>query len=425
MSTLKELRTQLADAKSAGRTILQAAKAEGRDTTETEEKTLAELDSKIAGINASIEREEQRQERERQYEIVGEAVRVTGGEDRIAQDPKRGFRSFGQFAGAVMRGAARGAALDKRLTIGAAPTSTANEGTGADGGFLVPPDFSSQIVSDMEDGSVLFPLVDDSTVSGNGMVFPADEDTAWSTSGIRVYWEGEGQQATQSNPLLKSKELRLRKLFGLVPITEELAADATAVESYVESKAGAALAYALDDAFVNGGAGRPQGVVGHGGTVSVAKEGSQTAATVNITNVVKMFAAGARPQRMRWFANIDTFPQLFDMKDNSGNRVYQTAVAGLPDNPMGLLLGRPLTFLESCPTLGTVGDLIFADWSQYKVITKGGPQTATSMHLWFDYDVMAFRVTYRIDGQPWRASTITPAKGSAARGHFVTLATRS
>ena len=52
--------------------------------------------------------------------------------------------------------------------------------------------------------------------------------------------------------------------------------------------------------------------------------------------------------------------------------------------------------------------------SQYVcAIKSGGIESATSMHLWFDQDVMAFKFRMRIDGQPWMSSTITSRDSTA------------
>jgi HK97 family phage major capsid protein len=62
--------------------------------------------------------------------------------ENVAADPKRGFKSLGDFAADVQRSAISGRPTE-RLTIGAAAPSTyGNEASGADGGFLIPPEFS-------------------------------------------------------------------------------------------------------------------------------------------------------------------------------------------------------------------------------------------------------------------------------------------
>ena len=97
---------------------------------------------------------------------------------------------------------------------------------------------------------------------------------------------------------------------------------------------------------------------------------------------------------------------------------------GYNSAPYGMLLGRPVYPIEYASTLGTVGDILLADFTQYVVAQKGGMQAATSIHIAFLTDEMVFRITYRIDGEPIWHSALTPFKGSATKSPFVALATR-
>jgi len=45
--------------------------------------------------------------------------------------------------------------------------------------------------------------------------------------------------------------------------------------------------------------------------------------------------------------------------------------------------------------------------SAYALITKGGIEAASSIHIKFDYDETAFRFVYRVDGQPYYNAAIT------------------
>jgi hypothetical protein len=86
----------------------------------------------------------------------------------------------------------------------------------------------------------------------------------------------------------------------------------------------------------------------------------------------------------------------------------------------------PIVLTDACDTVGDVGDLILANMGGYRAITKaGGEEFATSMHLWFDQGVEAFRLTFRMDGEPILASAITPPNSSSTRSHFATIAVRS
>ena len=75
--------------------------------------------------------------------------------------------------------------------------------------------------------------------------------------------------------------------------------------------------------------------------------------------------------------------------------------------------------------VGTVGDIILADMSQYRLIRKGGVQGAQSQHVRFLYGENVFRWVMRVNGKPLWNAPLTVAKGSLQRSPFVTLATRA
>ena len=89
-------------------------------------------------------------------------------------------------------------------------------------------------------------------------------------------------------------------------------------------------------------------------------------------------------------------------------------------------MGKPVIPIEQCQALGTAGDIILADMSQY-VFAYRELQTAMSIHVYFTTDRSLFRFVMRVDGQPKLASAITPYKGGSSNSlsDFVTLETRS
>jgi hypothetical protein len=46
------------------------------------------------------------------------------------------------------------------------------------------------------------------------------------------------------------------------------------------------------------------------------------------------------------------------------------------------------------------------------------------MHVRFSYDEMAFRITYRVNGQPAWKTALTPKNGNSTVSPFVTLEAR-
>lgn len=347
-----------------------------------------------------------------------------------------GFKNFGEFARTVRLAGGPSPEEGARQRIQNALTTYGNEGTGADGGFMVPPDFRREIAEKVMGEQSLLSRTDQQTTTGNSIIFPVDETTPWQTSGgLQVFWEVEAGQKTQSKPLLGQNTVRLNKLIALVPVTDELLEDAPALDGYLRRKVPDKMTAKLNTAIMSGtGTGQLQGILGSGSLVTVAKETSQAADTIIFPNIVKMMARLYGPSYANavWLVNSNVIPQLMFMDFRTATAAPSTPVpVWMPNNsasgsPWSTLMGRPVIPMQSSPALGDLGDIVLADLSQYLTVTKGQQiRTDVSIHLFFDYDVTAFRFVMRVGGQPWWNTPITPENGSDTLGFFVALAERA
>ena len=128
-----------------------------------------------------------------------------------------------------------------------------------------------------------------------------------------------------------------------------------------------------------------------------------------------------------WFINQEIEPQLDKLSipvGTGGIPVYMPA-NGLSGSPFSTLKGRPVIPVEYCAALGTAGDILLANFQNYRWIDKAGIQTASSIHVQFLTDEMTFRWVWRCNGAPFDAAALTPYKGSGTLGHFVTVAVRA
>lgn len=356
---------------------------------------------------------------------AGEGARDMGSPARNAGN--RGFPTFGHFANAVREASeSRMVTVDQRLRNASAST-IATEGAGADGGFAVPPDYRSTILERVYNEDALIQRTDQQISSYNSITYPTDMTTPWQTTGgIQAYWEGEAAAIPQSKPALETVTLRLHKLTALVPVTEELLEDAPAMGSYVERKAGQKIDFKVSNAILWGnGAGMPLGVMNSPALVTQAAESAQTAATINAQNVVKMM--GRMPVENRrtavWLLNPDAEAQLPLM--TIANQPVYLPPGGLSGNMYGTLLGRPVIPHQTMQTLGTLGDIALVDLNSYITVTKsGGIKATSSIHLWFDQDLTAFKFTFRCAGQPWWSAAVNPLNGANTLSPFITLAAR-
>jgi HK97 family phage major capsid protein len=92
--------------------------------------------------------------------------------------------------------------------------------------------------------------------------------------------------------------------------------------------------------------------------------------------------------------------------------------------PDGTLLGRPVVFIEQAAAVGNVGDITLVDLDHYLLLTKGGLQSATSMHVEFLTDQMTYRFVYRVGGQSTTNQPVTTADGATTLSPFVALQAR-
>ena len=319
--------------------------------------------------------------------------------------------------------------VDKRLAMAA----TEYNG-GEDGGFLIPPEFSSEIQKSLfESDDSLLSMCRRVPVTGNAISLPTSETKAWdSGSGhVQSYWQGEQQQMQESKTKFGQFDLRLRKLTTLIRVTDELLEDARALEAWSRVEAMDAMKYKNNKAIIQGsGVGQPKGFLNSDYLVTVAKESGQTANSIWWQNINKMYYAmqSALRKDAVWLVQPDMeelFPEMsFDEGAASKYPVYLGA-NGVSAADYDTLKGkRVMPMMGGMKALGAKGDIAFCNFSQYLVIYKE-IQEAMSIHVYFDTNETAFRFVQRIDGGIAYKNAITPENGTKPKSGFVTLAARA
>lgn len=443
MYKVHALRQRKADLIKEAGAIFEAA--QGRAMT-AEEKTRDDaIETELAEVNDQIARAERQMEREALQGGTALTPAVTGATPTVAAEPKAEkpkFASFGEQLQAVANACMSNQTgrtielSDGRSLIWGAATG-ANEAVPSEGGFLVQTDFSTALLALMHELGDIIGLCRDIPLSAgsNGIKLPMIDESARTDGsrwgGVQAYWANEADTVTGTKPKFRQVELNLHKLFGLGYATEELLRDAAALGAIMTQAFGEELTFKAENAIVNGtGAGQPLGIVNSGALITIAKESSQTAATVVTANILKMWAR--MPLRSRksavWLINQDVEMQLYPLVLVSGDgttRLYTPPGVNGNNGPFGLLMGRPVIPVEYCATLGAAGDILLVDPQQYLTIGKDSQRAESSMHVRFLYDEMTFRFIHRIDGQPAWNKPVTPFKGTNTLSPFVALAERA
>lgn len=459
---IEELQGRLETLKADNDAILAKAQAEKRDLTVEEGD---KFDANLAAFESTTQNIERLQRNEQhQKQLTTGTGRVTkpaepaGEPESLNPTPAAprkptivpvpnpifektgGFKSLGDMAYFVRRAALEGGVTDPRLERLASASTYGSEASGADGGFAVPTEYRTAIMQTVLGEDSLASLCDQVTTSGNTFTCPVDETSPWQTSGgILANWEGEAQAGNQSKPSLTDRTVKVNKLKCLVPMTDELLEDAAGMDSYLRRKAPEKISFKLNLALIQGtGVGQPLGLLNSGALVTVSKNSPQAADTITGKNILEMWSRMHTASRSNavWVINPDIEPQLLKLSiagtDNEGNAATGWgALVYLPPNGLsgstyGTLMGRPVIPSQACETLGDLGDIFFADFKQYLLLLKGGtnPRVETSMHLWFDQDMTAFKFILRVGGMPWWSTTLSARDGNATYSPYIALEAR-
>lgn len=263
--------------------------------------------------------------------------------------------------------------------------------------------------------------------------------------GIKAKWQGttDDKSATPDagQPAVAMVNFTPRRVLVFSsPFSRDLLQDAPIVERMLSYAADQEIRYAVVDAMINGqGITHPLGVINAPSTISVTRGGG--AGTVASTDIDAMWSR-LWPYCRRnavWMCNDDALLKVDQAATTLGWPSNLYMPQGAYGNPYPLLKGRPLLPVEQCPALGSPGDLIVGDWSQYALVARtvdgdGQPdmmlsygsvssftERRSSDEFMFDTDSVVFRYKLRIDGRPLWKQPLTIADGSQTAGPFVVL----
>ncbi len=318
-----------------------------------------------------------------------------------------GFHSMDEFLKTLHLGRA-----DQRLL-----NSSMVEGIPEFGGYSVPEEYGAFLMDKSLESEIIRPRA---TVWGMGSetkkvpAFDGADRTNNLFGGISGEWLEEGASGTRKTAKLRLIQLRAKKLACFSQASNELIADGMSFEEMLAGALIKGLGWYMDYAFINGtGEGQPLGILNDPALITVTKETNQTAATINYSNVVNMFARLAPScfTNAVWLANPSVIPQLLTMTITIGTGGAQIPVFK-EEASRFTLLGKEIIFTEKCPALGSKGDLILADLSQYAIgMRKEIALDRSNVPGWME-DMTDYRVIVRVDGQGTWDKPVTPKNGT-------------
>lgn len=339
-----------------------------------------------------------------------------------SEEDHAGTKSFGDFLIAVKRGNVK--------RINSVYKTALAEEDGATGGYLVPTQFEAPIIAAAEPFSVFrqagatiipmrsntveIPTLDIETA-------PSAGDTAYA-AGVVAYWEAEAAELNESEPRWRTVKLMANKLAAYSLASNELVADSPeSVESILTTMFGRAIGSKENYAFLRGdGSAKPLGVLESNAIISGTRSGKEAVTLADLSQMMSDFLPSSWGKGA-WFANPTVADQLIQLVSSPLSFMENIRDASIPVR----LLGMPLYFTGALPSLGTTGDILLCDPSYYLIGDRTGISVAYSEHYKFINDQGTWRVTKRVDGQPWIDNYITLEDASTAVSPFVTLTTNT
>jgi len=344
--------------------------------------------------------------------------------------PTGEWANFGEYAMAVR--ATRWGRPDSRLTRSAGLSST----IGSDGGFAIPEQFIADLQMRVY-GQSIAGYCSVVPMTSNSASMPAIDETdrrdgsRW--GGVLGYWLDEGVAPTATKPKFASIGLNTKKIEVLAHTTDEMMQDVPTLGASLKRILTAETAFQLDRAIIAGTAGQVQGILNSNAKIKVAKEVSQSAATITAENLITMYSRmwGASRKSAVWLVSEDVDAYLVRTYVPAKNLAATDVVSGAPlyvpavgGEDYARLLGRPVIITEACNLLGQEGDVIFASLDQFQIGDRG-LRFNSSIHVNFGTDQTVFRLISRCDGAPLWKAPVTPRNGGPTLSPFITLADRS
>lgn len=267
-----------------------------------------------------------------------------------------------------------------------------SESVDADGGYLVPEEFETQIIAGLDEANVIRSLAKVITTHHDRKI-PIAVGHSVAT------WTAENAAYTESNLTFGQKQIDAFKLTDLIRVSVELLQDAAfPLEQYIANEFARAFGIAEEQAFCVGtGSNQPTGIfTANGGIVGVT---SASATAVTVDEIISLVYALKSPYRRnaKFLMNDATVSLLRKLKDNNGAYLWQPSVqAGQPDK----LLGYDLYTSPYVPTVEAGAFAIaFGDFQNYWIGDRAGRTVQRLNELYATNGQIGYVATERVDGK--------------------------
>lgn len=242
-----------------------------------------------------------------------------------------------------------------------------------DGGYMIPEQMETTIISRIRDFSPVRQVATKSTIStGNALTIPREGETDFESG-----WVGE----RQSRPVTGTADLQmvrisLHEMYAQPSATQQLIDDpAFNFEGYINQRIADLMARKEGYAFINGtGVNQPEGLL-------VSTQVSTITDTLDFDALINLQAELRQQFAMNANFMFNRFTRAYirTLKDNNGQYIWQPSTqVGQPS----MVLGDTYVIADDMPNAASAGSLVtgatpilYGDFSAYRIVDKQGIRT--------------------------------------------------
>jgi HK97 family phage major capsid protein len=341
------------------------------------EKKLQELQATVAALRETLEARNTSQHEKEADELVAKVIAKMTPQTRTMQwaipDAKGKVPEnsiyLTQFLKAITPGKDSSVSDEVRNHI----KTTLVEGNNSLGGYLVPAEFSNEIIR-LENGEAIIRQL--------ARIFPMNtlvRNLPKQLTNVSVSWTGEGVAKSLTNPTFDRLVQTAKKMAAVVKMTDELLEDeSVGVDNFVQALIAEAMALEEDRiAFVgNTGAGDPFMGVYYATGVNLA---SMDGATVTFDDVIDLITAINAKYRVGASAvtSTDGLKLIMKLKDDQNNYIWSPPTMATPPT----IWGYPYSISDQIPSDIDTNHttILFGNWKKhYFVSDRGGLEVVSS-----------------------------------------------
>jgi len=272
------------------------------------------------------------------------------------------------------------------------------------GGYLAPPELSTEFIRDLVEFSPIRGLASVRNTSAPSVAYPAR------TSVTNAKWKGEGQTSEASEPGFGQVEIPAREVNTYTDISNALLADSGgAAEAEIRLALAEDFGAKEGLAFVKGdGLLAPEGLLTHASVGYSPTGNASTLGTAPADLLIDVYYALPAAYRSRgtWLMNGKTLAAVRKLKDGTtGVYLWQPSyAAGQPET----ILGRPVVEVPDMPDVGSAAEpIIFGDIATgYRIVDRVALSILVNPYLLATNGITRIHATRRVGGAVVQAAAL-------------------